>query len=263
MKYMIQPFGMDMHKNVLTDNKASKHMVFYETDNTTDNANCSISFIPCSTTEWIICYNDNNDTAEFICIGCQNKLTELSLNAFDHYFGVRFDNTGCCFNKGCDLKTYPVNITDNIFRYEPATESYEMQLIKDFHNSSSFKERITLFKAFVTDCKTFCPVSESIEELNNLIYSGAGTVAELSVQSGYSVRHISRLYNEVYGIGAKDFIKMYRFQNVLAEMLADPDRDNSFFIEGAGYSDQAHFQREFKTFMGITPKQYIKLIKNF
>ena len=138
-----------------------------------------------------------------------------------------------------------------------------MQLIKDFNNSSSFKDRVALFKKFVSECKTFCPVSENVEELNSLIYSGAGTVAELSSQSGYSLRHVSRLYNEVYGIGAKDFIKMYRFQNVLAELLADPDRDNSFFIEGAGYSDQAHFQREFKTFMGITPKQYIKLIKNF
>ena len=150
-----------------------------------------------------------------------------------------------------------------IFRYEPAPESYEMQLIKDFHNSSSFKDRITLFKAFVTDCKTFCPVSENIEKLNRLIYSGTSTVAELSAESEYSVRHISRLYNEVYGIGAKDFIKMYRFQNVLAAIIADPERDNSSFIEGAGYSDQAHFQREFRTFMGMTPKKYIKLIKNF
>ena len=261
MKHMIQPFGIDMHKNVLTDTKSARHMNFYETDKT--NAVLSVSFIPSSATEWIICYNDNNDKAEFVCIGSQNKLTSLSLNIFDHYFGVRFDRTGCYFNNGCDIKTYPVNITDNIFRYEPKPESYEMQLIKDFNNSSSFKDRVALFKKFVSECKTFCPVSENIEELNSLIYSGAGTVAELSSQSGYSLRHVSRLYNEVYGIGAKDFIKMYRFQNVLAELLADPDRDNSFFIEGAGYSDQAHFQREFKTFMGITPKQYIKLIKNF
>lgn len=261
MKHMIQPFGIDMHKNVLTDTKAVKHMHFYETDKT--NTILNISFIPSSTTEWIICYNDNNDISEFICIGCQNIFTTLSLKEFDHYFGIRFDNTGCYFNKGCDIKTYPVNITDNIFRYEPAPQSYEMQLIKDFHNSSSFKDRITLFKAFVTDCKTFCPVSENIEKLNRLIYSGTSTVAELSAESEYSVRHISRLYNEVYGIGAKNFIKMYRFQNVLAAIIADPERDNSSFIEGAGYSDQAHFQREFRTFMGMTPKKYIKLIKNF
>ena len=184
MKHMIQPFGIDMHKNVLTDTKSARHMNFYETDKA--NAVLSVSFIPSSATEWIICYNDNNDNAEFICVGSQNKLVKLSLNEFDHYFGIRFDNTGCYFSKGCDAKTYPVNITDNIFRYEPAPESCEMQLIKDFHNSSSFKDRITLFKAFVTDCKTFCPVSENIEELNSLIYSGAGTVAELSSQSGYS-----------------------------------------------------------------------------
>lgn len=28
MKHMIQPFGIDMHKNVLTDTKAVKHMHF-------------------------------------------------------------------------------------------------------------------------------------------------------------------------------------------------------------------------------------------
>ena len=32
MKHMIQPFGIDMHKNVLTDTKAVKHMHFYEAD---------------------------------------------------------------------------------------------------------------------------------------------------------------------------------------------------------------------------------------
>ena len=83
MKHMIQPFGIDMHKNVLTDTKAVKHMHFYEADKT--NTILNISFIPSSTTEWIICYNDNNDISEFICIGCQNIFTTLSLKEFDHY----------------------------------------------------------------------------------------------------------------------------------------------------------------------------------
>ena len=137
MKHMIQPFGIDMYTKVLTDTKSSKHMSFYEADKSGMPDNFTISFIPSYTTEWIICYNDDNDKAEFICAGSQNKLTELSLNVFDHYFGVRFDNTGCYFNKGCNSKTYPVNIADNVFRYEPATDSYEMQLIKDFHKSLS------------------------------------------------------------------------------------------------------------------------------
>ena len=44
MKHMIQPFGIDMHKNVLTDTKAVKHMHFYEADKT--NTILNISFIP-------------------------------------------------------------------------------------------------------------------------------------------------------------------------------------------------------------------------
>ena len=43
MKHMIQPFGIDMHKNVLTDTKAVKHMHFYEADKT--NTILNISFI--------------------------------------------------------------------------------------------------------------------------------------------------------------------------------------------------------------------------
>lgn len=49
MKHMIQPFGIDMHKNVLTDTKSARHMNFYETDKA--NAVLSVSFIPSSATE--------------------------------------------------------------------------------------------------------------------------------------------------------------------------------------------------------------------
>ena len=59
------------------------------------------------------------------------------------------------------------------------------------------------------------------------------------------------------------FYQNVQIPDVLAAIIADPERDNSSFFEGAGLSDQAHFQREFRTFMGMTPKKYIKLIKNF
>ena len=145
----------------------------------------------------------------------------------------------------------------------PALNHYEMQLIKDFLILHPLKTELHFLKHLLQIARPSALFLKILRNLLDFIYSGTSTVAELSAESEYSVRHISRLYNEVYGIGAKNFIKMYRFQNVLAAIIADPERDNSFFIEGAGYSDQAHFQREFRTFMGMTPKNYIKLIKNF
>ena len=38
----------------------------------------------------------------------------------------------------------------------------------------------------------------------------------------------------------------------------DPYKENSDYIANAGYSDQAHFQREFKAYTGITPRTFIK-----
>ena len=64
MKHMIQPFGIDMHKNVLTDTKAVKHMHYYAADKTKTILN--ISFNPSTTTQWIICINANNDISEYI-----------------------------------------------------------------------------------------------------------------------------------------------------------------------------------------------------
>ena len=96
--------------------------------------------------------------------------------------------------------------------------------------------------------------------LNDSVTSGVTTVQEMSVKSGYSERHISRLYREVYGFGSKDFIKYIRFQNVLQAIIDNPESDNSVFIAGTGYSDQAHFQREFKSYTGITPKQFARTI---
>lgn len=87
---------------------------------------------------------------------------------------------------------------------------------------------------------------------------GRITVKELAETFGYTERHINNIFNECAGYGPKDFCKFVRFQNVLAQMADDPRRENSQFIERLSYADQAHFQREFKSFTGMTPRQFVR-----
>lgn len=100
----------------------------------------------------------------------------------------------------------------------------------------------------------------SVEKMAASILNAKGhlTVEELSTELGYTERHLNNMFTETYGYGPKCFCRYSRFQHALYEILRDPFRNNSLFIEHLSYSDQAHFQREFKCFTGVTPRQFIK-----
>ncbi|MGN0317648.1 MAG: helix-turn-helix domain-containing protein [Lachnospira sp.] len=229
-----------------------------------DNSDAVLKFIPGSMNEWIICYNNKGSNAQFICIGAATRSTDISLPGFDNYVGIRFADTTCYYNKGIANAAYTGDILNNYFVYAPERKSPEADLIKELQTCSSLKEKCSAVSTYISLYKECFPIPDNLHSILSEIKSSNGsvTVAELSEMFGYSARHIQRLFNSVFGFGPKDYCRFMRFQYVLSEILTDPDRENSEFIIDSGYSDQAHFQREFKSFTGITPKQLIRLYKS-
>lgn len=90
------------------------------------------------------------------------------------------------------------------------------------------------------------------------VSKGIGSVNEIYRRQKYSERHVNRLFTSGMGIGVKDFARYTRFQNAIYQMIKDPLSPTFSHMEQLNYSDQAHYQREFKQFMGITPKKFIK-----
>ena len=70
---------------------------------------------------------------------------------------------------------------------------------------------------------------------------------------GISPRQLRRLFDFYIGSSPKTFSQVIRFQNILnAKPSAESLRKNKLFFD-AGYYDQAHFIKEFKTMYGQTP----------
>ncbi|MCM1307531.1 MAG: helix-turn-helix domain-containing protein [Butyrivibrio sp.] len=88
---------------------------------------------------------------------------------------------------------------------------------------------------------------------------GRSTVASLAERYGYTVRQVNNLFRECAACSPKTFCRLVRFRNALLEMANNPEGENSEFIERLSYADQAHFQREFKEFTGMTPRRFAKL----
>ncbi|MBL8219040.1 MAG: AraC family transcriptional regulator [Bryobacterales bacterium] len=83
-------------------------------------------------------------------------------------------------------------------------------------------------------------------------------VAAAVAASGYSHRRFNQLFRAAVGLTPKIYCRVQRFQRTLRAMGC-----GASWIDLAldsGYSDQAHFCREFQAFAGVTPTEYARIL---
>jgi AraC-like DNA-binding protein len=81
--------------------------------------------------------------------------------------------------------------------------------------------------------------------------------------SGYSHRHFINLFRTAVGLTPKAYCRVLRFQKALQQGASQNNDSWASVAQDAGYSDQAHFNRDFLEFTGITPTAYRKIAPLF
>ncbi len=87
-------------------------------------------------------------------------------------------------------------------------------------------------------------------------FEHAARVEEMVRESRYSHRGFIALFKQATGLSPKRYARLMRFQQLMAALRATPAESLSELALAAGYSDQAHMNREFREFAGVTPLQY-------
>lgn len=82
-------------------------------------------------------------------------------------------------------------------------------------------------------------------------------VGHVIAETGYSHRTMISLFRRSVGLAPKQYVRVLRFTRALEQLRAG--RGLVDVAIEAGYSDQAHFSREFRTFSGTTPSQYRRI----
>lgn len=120
-------------------------------------------------------------------------------------------------------------------------------------------EGLAIIEQFVEQLELAEPDdAEAIEALTAaLVDSEIATVAELAGRCALSVRSLERLSRRVFGFPPKLLLRRARFLRSLAQFMLDPTLKWLGAID-YHYHDQAHFVRDFKRFMGMTPSAYAK-----
>ncbi|MCL6261732.1 helix-turn-helix domain-containing protein [Aquiflexum sp. TKW24L] len=107
-------------------------------------------------------------------------------------------------------------------------------------------------------------VSEFIPSVIHQIHMNMGVVnlEEIVEQLGINNRTFQIHFKNQVGISPKLFCRIIRFNSLLFALDSSPTADILSFAIQFGYTDKPHLYKDFKQFLGMTPKEYKQMINN-
>ncbi|MDP9959678.1 AraC family transcriptional regulator [Chryseobacterium lathyri] len=102
---------------------------------------------------------------------------------------------------------------------------------------------------------------ELIKAVQQLMLKNKGSVTskDLELYAGYSERHLERKFENYIGLTPKKYGNIIRLHHFINLMKKNTDRESIAGLSyDAGYTDQSHLIKDFKSNTGLTPNQYLK-----
>jgi AraC-like DNA-binding protein len=92
---------------------------------------------------------------------------------------------------------------------------------------------------------------------------GLSSTKNLSEEIGVSQKHLIHKFKHEVGVTPKQFGRVLKLQAVLKQIEPRSDLNWSDIALQANYYDQAHFNRDFRRFSGLTPAAYVNFRRTF
>lgn len=138
------------------------------------------------------------------------------------------------------------------------------KLEKAIFKSETNAEMFSLTEAFLRKQKP--AEDENVTEINLLLQRIISQpeltkVEQLLPFGNRNLRSLQRLLKQYLGVSPKWVIARYRIHEALERIRAHQKPHWAKLANDLGYSDQAHFIRDFKKLIGKTPLEYAKAVK--
>ncbi len=123
-------------------------------------------------------------------------------------------------------------------------------------SAKSDAQRITAVEKFLLGRITSRETDKLVLGALALIHKTKGNIRiqELMAQLNISQSPLEKRFRQIVGTSPKKFATIVRFKNVIQQY--DPSNSLTELAFQAGFYDQSHFSKEFKSFTGDTPEDF-------
>lgn len=259
MKYVkapIQPFlqystiGYEtqlIHLNPLCE-KGDALAYQFHTDSRTDQR---YLLVPDGCIDILFCCDALHPDAAFT--GYHNSSTVCRLEPDTTYFGVKPYSGFLGLRR---MNATPAELRERHLPLECLTGTGG--LMEDLLLAESLEERAELFQAyFRRTCldEAYASSLSGFISLELCCSGGNIPLEKLCEDTGYSSRYCRRVFTESYGLSIREYAQLLRIQRAMRE-LCDTDGSASKVACESGYCDEAHLINNFKSMIGMTPRQF-------
>lgn len=124
---------------------------------------------------------------------------------------------------------------------------------------TSDASRIAIIEDFLRSRRTIA--DDNVSRIADIVYAvawdrGILKVEDLVERYGTNKRTLQRLFAKYVGVSPKWVIQLYRLHEAARQLDDGGSISQSALALSLGYSDQAHFVRDFKRIVGVTPMAY-------
>lgn len=200
---------------------------------------------------------DQENPSVKIC-GSTLQAKDVQLEDKHRYFGVRF--------VAGVLPSFLKLVADDVVNQEISLIDLlpeKQALFSQIASHPSFLNQVSLYQNFF-NTKPPSEPSALIKKLLYKIYKTKGSlpIRKLEELTGYTSRTLQRQFQKDLGMSPKTFSRIVRGQIAIHNINHSKQIILSELASDLGFSDQSHFQREFKKLTSTTPLKYQRQIEH-
>jgi len=181
--------------------------------------------------------------------GALSRAQDIQILHPGDYFGIRFYPGALRYFFDLNLAEITDQFVDS--HYFPCREFGELHHC--IYQCQHFHERAHRCEQWLLQQFTPRPAS-AFDQALSLIYQSFGTikVAQLATMTGWSSRHLNRLFRRHTGINTKTFTQIIRLQHACKKLYWTPDDSLDTALE-LGFFDQSHLIKNYQQYLLSSP----------
>jgi len=198
-----------------------------------------------------------------ILSGLTDTFSDVSTNGEAGVVFISFYPLGAChffLFPLSEVENQSVDLSDVIGKEIPQIEEMLFQ-------KKTLAGKVSVIENFLL--KHFSPIpsydnlllEKGLEIIKNC--KGQTTAKSLSDNLSVTSKSLERKFSQYLGKTTKQVIKLVRFQEILMDISMNKNMPLTEYAYRNGYFDQSHFIRDFKSYSGYTPKEFVTRFPDF